>query len=128
MQLARLSLASASTAALLVCWQPLRAHDVEHVHGAAEFGTVHFPTTCKEVAQPKFERAVAILHSFFYPETVKAFAGVIATDPDCAMAFWGLAMSQRPTPLVPPWPAENLKRAYEAIQKGKVVATTDRER
>ncbi|MBV9248236.1 MAG: hypothetical protein JO227_03175 [Acetobacteraceae bacterium] len=105
----------------------LQAHNDEHAHGAAEYGKVTFPTSCSQSAQAQFERAVAILHSFFYPETVKAFQAVITTDPGCAMAYWGLALSQRPNPLVPPWPPENLKRGLEAIEKGKTLARTERE-
>ena len=69
-----------------------------------------------------------MLHSFFYPETIKAFDAIIAADPDCAMAYWGLAISQWPNPLVPPWAAENLKRGLDAVQKGKALARTERER
>jgi tetratricopeptide (TPR) repeat protein len=96
--------------------------------GSGQFGAVQFPVSCKPGTQEQFERAVAMLHSFFYPETVRAFEAIIAADPDCAMAYWGLAISQRPNPLVPPWAADNLKRGLEAIQKGKALATTDRER
>ena len=55
-------------------------------------GTVHFPISCTPV-QAKFDRAVALLHNFHYPETVKAFQAVIKDDPDCAIAYWGLAMT-----------------------------------
>ena len=96
--------------------------------GGGQYGTVQFPVACKPGIQPQFERAVAILHSFFYPESVKAFEAVIAADPDCAMAYWGLAISQRPNPLVPPWAPDNLKKGLEAVQKGKPLAKTDRER
>jgi tetratricopeptide (TPR) repeat protein len=102
--------------------------DATAQNGTGQYGTVHFPVSCRPGVQAQFERAVAMLHSFFYPETIKAFEAIIATDPDCAMAYWGLAMSQRPNPLVPPWPAENLKRGLEAIAKGKPLAKTDRER
>jgi tetratricopeptide (TPR) repeat protein len=95
---------------------------------SAEYGTVKFPVSCRPAVQEQFERGVAMLHSFFFPETVKAFEGIIAADPDCAMAYWGLAISQRPNPLVPPWAADNLKRGLDAIQKGKALAKTDRER
>jgi hypothetical protein len=71
-------------------------------------GTVHFPTSCSAV-QVKFDRAVALLHSFFYPETVKAFQAITKEDPNCAIAYWGLAMSELPNPLVPPFPSANLK-------------------
>jgi len=106
-------------------WTPL---DVAAQSAPGQYGTVHFPVSCKPGVQEQFERAVAMLHSFFYPETVKAFEAIIASDPDCAMAYWGLAISQRPNPLVPPWAAENLKRGLDAIQKGKALAKTERER
>ena len=94
----------------------------------SQFGTVHFPTSCRPAVQGEFERAVAMVHSFFFPATIKAFEAVITADPDCAMAYWGLALSQRPNPLVPPWPPESLKRGLDTIQKGKAVAKTERER
>lgn len=96
--------------------------------GQGRYGTVHFPISCRPGVQEQFERAVAMLHSFFYPEDVKAFEAIIAADPDCAMAYWGLAISQRPNPLVPPWAADNLKRGLDAVQKGKALAKTARER
>ena len=108
--------------------QTLRAHEDDHAQTAAEYGTIRFPTSCNQPAQARFERGVAMLHSFFYPETAKTFQAAIEVDPDCAMAWWGLALSQRPNPLVPPWPPENLKRGLEAIEKGKALAKTERER
>ena len=114
---------------VVVCVSLLGGAAPAAAHGApGEFGTVKFPVSCRPGVQEQFERAVAMLHSFFFPETVKAFEAIIAADPDCAMAYWGLAMSQRPNPLVPPWPADSLKRAFEAVQKGKALARTDRER
>ena len=85
-------------------------------------GTVHFPIACGAV-QTKFDRAVALLHNFFYSETVKAFQAVIQEDPSCAIAYWGLAMSELPNPLVPPFPSVNLKAGWEAIQQGKAANT-----
>jgi len=85
-------------------------------------GTVHFPISCS-ATQDKFDRAVALLHNFFYPETVKAFQAIIKEDPDCAIAYWGLAMSELPNPLVPPFPPANLKAGSEAIQQGKAAKT-----
>ena len=85
--------------------------------GAAQYGTVHFPINCRPGMQEQFERAVAMLHSFFYPEDIKAFEAIIAADPDCAMAYWGLAISQRPNPLVTPWAAESLKEKIGFAQR-----------
>jgi len=108
--------------------KPLLAHEDDAAAGQSQFGKVNFPTSCSAAVQPQFERAVAMLHSFFFPEHIKAFQAVIKADPGCAMAYWGLAISQRGNPLVPPWPEENLKRALEAIQQGKALAKTERER
>ena len=85
-------------------------------------GTVHFQISCSAV-QAKFDRAVAMLHNFFYPETVKAFQAIIKEEPDCAIAYWGLAMSELPNPLVPPFPPANLKAGWEAIEQGKAAKT-----
>src|SRR5437773_1912996 len=124
----RMLLPAAVVAAFLAT--PLLAHedDAAASGGQGQFGKVNFPTSCSAAVQPQFERGVAMLHSFCLPEHIKAFQAVIKADPGCAMAYWGLAISQRGNPLVPPWPEENLKRALEAIQQGKAVAKTERER
>ena len=103
------------TAAMIVSAHAQQAAD-DHL------GTVHFSVSCSAV-QVKFDRAVAMLHNFFYPETVKAFQAIIKENPDCAIAYWGLAMSEPPNPLVPPFPPANLKAAWEAIQQGKTAKT-----
>ena len=70
-----------------------------------------------------------MLHSFYYPDTIKAFKKVTELDANCAMAYWGIALSQRPNPLVPPFAPEALQRGFEAIQKGKSLnPKTQRER
>jgi hypothetical protein len=70
-----------------------------------------------------------MVHSFFYPETVKAFTALANAEPSCAMAFWGIAISQRPNPLIVPLPADLLKAGWEAIDRARAAATkTSRER
>ncbi len=54
---------------------------------------IDFPVSCDPSVQARFNHAVTMLHSFEYPETSKLFAGILADDPDCAMARWGVAMS-----------------------------------
>ena len=94
-----------------------------------KLGRVHFKTSCSPEAQKQFERALAMLHSFFFPETVKAFTAIPATDPSCAIAYWGIAISQRPNPLVGPFDAATLKRGLDAIEKGEAIGPkTQRER
>src|SRR3989442_12899527 len=70
-----------------------------------------------------------MLHSFFFPETIKTFTAIPATDPSCAIAYWGIAISQRPNPLVGPFDAATLKRGLDAIEKGEAIGPkTQRER
>src|SRR5256712_1956437 len=104
--------------------------DQDPVAGKSEkLGRVHFKTLCSPEAQKQFERALAMLHSFFFPETVKAFTAIPATDPSCAIAYWGIAISQRPNPLVGPFDAATLKRGLDAIDKGEAIGPkTERER
>src|SRR6266446_9121121 len=93
------------------------------------FGRVLFKTSCTPQAQKEFERALAQLHSFDFPETLKSFAAIPQTDPGCAISYWGLAVATRPNPLVGPWDAATLKRGLDAVEKGKAIsAKTQRER
>jgi hypothetical protein len=100
----------------LLC-RPALAQD-EHA-GHSHLGSVHIPISCSQDAQRQFDRAVAILHSFFYPETVKAFSAIAQAEPSCAMAYWGVAISQRPNPLVPPFSHEALQAGWNAIEKAR---------
>ena len=94
-----------------------------------KLGRVLFKTSCSPEAQRQFERALGMLHSFFFPETIKAFTAIPETDPSCAIAYWGIAISQRPNPLVGPFDAATLKRGLEAVEKGEAIgAKTQRER
>jgi tetratricopeptide (TPR) repeat protein len=94
-----------------------------------KLGRVLFKTSCSADAQQQFERALAMLHSFFFPETVKAFTAIPQTDPSCAIAYWGIAISQRPNPLVGPFDVATLKRGLDAIEKGESIGPkTQRER
>ena len=105
------------------------AHGDDLAAKNAKLGKVLFKTTCTPEAQKQFERALAMLHSFHFPETVKAFTAIPQTDPDCAIAYWGMAISQRPNPLVGPWDAATLKRGYDLVQKGQSIgAKSERER
>jgi hypothetical protein len=93
-----------------------------------KIGRVRFPVSCAPAVQQPFERAVALLHSFWYLESAKAFAEIAQADPNCAMAYWGLAMSQWTQIWSPPPPAA-LTRGSEAVAKAKAAsARTPRER
>src|SRR6516164_3889037 len=97
--------------------------------GAQELGRVHFDTSCTPAAQEKFDRGLAMVHSFVYPDSVQAFTEAAAADPQCAIAYWGIAISHRPNPLILPLTATILKNGSQAVEKGEAIgAKTERER
>jgi tetratricopeptide (TPR) repeat protein len=68
--------------------------DEPHHHDATEkLGTISFPISCSPTTQSSFERGVALLHSFEYQEANEQFQALAKTDPQCAMIYWGQAMS-----------------------------------
>jgi hypothetical protein len=91
-------------------------------------GAVHFETSCNETAQRRFDRGMRYQHSFWYRASKDIFEDVLKADPDCAIAYWGVATSLLLNPFGVP-PAANLAEGLAAIQKGKAIgAKTPRER
>jgi len=91
-------------------------------------GAVDFPVSCASAAQAQFIRGVALLHSFFYEEARRSFTDAGATDPTCAMAQWGIAMTWWHPIWTPPTPDE-MSAGKAAIQKAMgMTAGTERER
>jgi len=105
---------------------PVLADESSHEH----LGTVEFANSCAAAVQEPFQRAVAMLHSFRYLETEKAFREVLAQDPACAIANWGIAAILMSNPLAGVGPsADWAARAQAAIDQGrKTGAMTQRER
>lgn len=101
----------------------------EHAsHPAPEvLGAVVFPTSCAATVQPRFERALALLHSFAYTEAEKAFRKVAAADPRCAIAHWGVAMSLFHQLWDNPAPAELEKGAAELERARRLGTASARE-
>jgi len=94
-----------------------------------KLGKVHFPVSCSAVAQEQFDRAVALLHSFWLDEAAKAFAAIAQADPGCAMAHWGTAMTLFGNPFTWPLSGKALPDGWAAVEKAKAAqAKTQRER
>jgi hypothetical protein len=110
-------------------------HRHEHAAGETEtLGTVEFPVSCNAAAQKGFQRAVALLHSFWYDEAEKAFTDVTKADASCAMGDWGVAMSlfhpvwAAANPTAAPSPAE-MQRGRAAAERARAAnPKTERER
>jgi tetratricopeptide (TPR) repeat protein len=80
----------------------------------ARFGKVEFGLSCVEKVRADFNLATALLHSFEYTEAEKVFAKIIDADPDCLMAYWGVAMSNF-HPLWAPPTNEELEKGSRTI-------------
>ena len=93
----------------------------------ANFGSVNFTVSADPQVKKEFNQAVAILHSFEYDEAEKAFAGVIEKDPSCAMAYWGVAMSNFHPLWEPPKENELIKGARAIEIARKINSKTQRE-
>ncbi len=96
---------------------------------AEKLGTVSFANTCSEAVQPRLQRAVALLHSFWWSEGDKAFREVLAQDPGCAIAGWGIAALAIGNPYATGPTPDGAKRAEEAIAQARAIgAKSERER
>jgi predicted Zn-dependent protease len=92
-----------------------------HANAHDQFGKVHFPIACQnDAVQEEFDRALAMLHTFSFPAAAKAFMAVAEKDPDCAMAYWGIAATAigslyggRPGPMA--------LQGEQAIEKAKAI-------
>src|SRR5258705_4269155 len=87
---------------------------MEHIHGV---GNIHMDVSCSPYQSADFEFALALLHNFWYPRALEVFNKVIQADPQCAMAYWGAAMTHNH----PFWDAPSLEdesAAWALVQKG----------
>jgi tetratricopeptide (TPR) repeat protein len=110
---------------------PLAAHaQHEHSAGAAEkLGTVSFETSCAPAVRDDFNRAVALLHSFEYGPATATFNTVLERDPSCAIAYWGIALSNWTNPFGGVKAGPLLERGPAIVQKGLSTGSpTPRER
>ena len=111
----------------------VQAADHQHQHaqpGAEKLGTVKFPTSCSDAAQPPFLRGMTLLHSFEFGAAIDSFKAAAAADPSCGIAHWGVALGAWSNPFaagIKPVPA--LQAGRDAIAKAKDAgAKTERER
>ncbi len=92
-----------------------------------KFGYVKFDISCSEKVSDDFNLGVALLHSFEYDEAEKVFAKIIDKEPGCAMAYWGVAMSNF-HPLWTPSTGAELEKGAKAIEIARSLGhTSERE-
>ena len=114
---------------LAVCVVLGVAWEARAQHQHDDLGSVSFPTSCQPSVQTQFERGVAMLHSYWFNYAGKTFRAVLEQDPNCAIAYWGVALDLLGNTLSgPPSPAA-ARSAWEALEQArKMPAKSERER
>jgi protein SCO1/2 len=76
-------------------------------------GVVHFETSCGWQSQRELTTATALLHLYQFADAEGLYESLIRRDPDCAIAYWGIAMSrfQNPIYALPTVEDENVARS-----------------
>ena len=131
LRLSLLTVLAASTCLLFAQDMPGMPGMEHHHHDDAptdleKLGQVHFPVSCAAKTEAPFERGIALLHSFGYVEAERQFRDIAASDPTCAMAHWGVAMSQyhelwgRPDPAAIKTGAEEMSKAEALAGSTKI--------
>jgi tetratricopeptide (TPR) repeat protein len=93
----------------------------EHMHAPLRseegLGHAHMEISCSPALAAEFDRALALLHNFWYARALQGFHQVAKDDPECAMAYWGAAMTYNH----PLWDAPSTAdeaAAWTLVQKG----------
>jgi hypothetical protein len=129
--MATLRVGMGAALALFAVSHAAAAQEHEHGSGSAEhLGTVHFATSCGADAQPVFDRAVALLHSFEFGPAIQAFEAVGAADRSCGIAYWGVALAAWGNPFAAGQKAPpQIRQGRDAIERAdRASPRTDRER
>src|SRR5262245_18609460 len=92
-------------------------------------GNVTFATSCDPKVQAEFNRGVAMLHSYWFLIARRTFEGILKEDPNCAMAYWGVAMDYLGNTLAATPTRAEAQAAWDALEKARALgAKTQRER
>src|SRR5262249_51628813 len=95
---------------------------------SGQWGEVHFPVSCQASVQPAYDQAVAMLHSFSVGDAANTFAAVAHDDPNCAMAYWGLATTAMGSLFAGRTGPAALGKGWDFVQRAKTLgAKTPRE-
>jgi len=81
-------------------------------------------TTRSPDAQRYFDQGLNFLYAFNHDQAIRSFQQAVQLDPDCAMAYWGIAIANGPhinNPVVPP---EREKAAWDAVQQARARSAT----
>src|SRR5262250_3274025 len=107
-----------TTALLAIVARP-QDNQPEHSSSSSKegFGWVHMDISCSAKVASEFDRALALLHNFWYVRALERFEEVSKSDPGCAMAYWGAAMTYNHPFWDPPSQIDETA-AWRLVQKG----------
>ena len=94
-----------------------------------DLGKVHFATSCQPAVEKQFDQAMVFLYAFWAKDAIAGFKTVLQQDPDCAMAYWGIAMALQQNPLTAQQPGpEAAREALAGLDTAKRIGVkTQRE-
>jgi len=92
-------------------------------------GKVHFATSCDPAVATRFDQAMLMLHSFWAKDAIAGFKSVLEQDPQCVMAYWGIAMAHQQNPLTAQQPGPDaVREAMAGLDQAETIgAKTPRE-
>jgi tetratricopeptide (TPR) repeat protein len=123
-----LHLTAAITVAIVIAGSAALA-TAQDGSASEKLGTVHFETSCAANTTAAFDRAMALLHSFEFPEASAGFSDVLKADPTCGIAEWGIAMSTWGNPFSGLRSERTLRNGLAAVGRAQTIgAKTERER
>ena len=93
------------------------SHEPRSAVSEEGLGRAHMQTSCASTVSVNFDRGLALLHNFWYVRAFERFNQVAKNDPECAMAYWGAAMTYNHPFWDPPSEADE-KAAWALVQKG----------
>ncbi|MCC6660036.1 MAG: tetratricopeptide repeat protein [Phycisphaerales bacterium] len=79
-------------------------------------------TTPSEHAQRYFDQGLTWVFSFNHDEAIRSFQEALKQDPDCAMAWWGIALANGPHINNPAMDAEHSRAAWDALNRAAALA------
>ena len=69
------------------------SHEPRSAVSEEGLGRAHMQTSCSPAVNVDFDRALALLHNFWYARAFERFNQVAKNDPECAIAYWGATMT-----------------------------------
>jgi tetratricopeptide (TPR) repeat protein len=106
-----------TTALLAIAALPQEKPREQSFRSEEGFGRVHMDISCSAKVASDFDRALALLHNFWYVRALQRFTDISKNDPGCAMAYWGAAMTYNHPFWDPPSQSDETE-AWRMVQKG----------